>query len=672
MASSRSLRTAALPAALASVLAAAPLDAQEKQQPSAVALEEVIVTARKQEERLLDVPLAITALTSEQIEARGIRDLEDVAAFTPGLTLFSAMGEFLPTPVIRGVAPTDIFGETNAAIFLDGVYISGREGLNFSQIDMERIEVVKGPQAALYGRNAFSGAINYVTKRPTDEFEGKIEAQLGSDEYMIGQVSLSGPLIKEKLRGRIALLYDNWDGSYDNTFSSPDDIGGHEYKTVLGSLLWAPTESFDALLSLYVSDDHIGPPAMTTVETNCENQNFATPTAAPRLQNFCGELQGIDGADLSIPPQATGEERDVAHAHLTLQWDLGPGTVSALSGYARIKQKYFEEFSRSGVTLYEYTTNVGPPGAPSPLARFGANLLQIGPGEETTEFSQELRFSSDTERSFRYSVGAYFYNVETESRQDGHVSLTPLPADFRAFCPCAVTGPPSPTAPFGRGLGFGNAIFLNPYFTSSNGDAVDRIILESEREALSGFFWLEQEFAARWTARAELRYTNEDRGFRDLLAPRSADDSWDYMNWRTSLSFKPDDGTMWYGSVAHAEKSGGFATAAADLLGPPRQRITVVRPFDPEEITAFELGVKTTLADGRVQGDLALFYNDWKEIVIPQVFFDFNGQPVVQPYSVETNGGDASVKGVEPRAQRGPDSAADEHARALVAGLRAG
>ncbi|MBW7931176.1 MAG: Plug domain-containing protein, partial [Gammaproteobacteria bacterium] len=115
-------------------------------------VQEIIVTARKKAESLRDVPVAITAFSAESIEEAGIRDLDDVAELTPGLSFFNAQGEFLAVPVIRGMAPTDIFGENNAAIFVDGIYVSGREGLNFSQLDVERIEVVKGPQSALYGR----------------------------------------------------------------------------------------------------------------------------------------------------------------------------------------------------------------------------------------------------------------------------------------------------------------------------------------------------------------------------------------------------------------------------------------------------------------------------------------------------------------------------------------
>jgi iron complex outermembrane receptor protein len=167
-------------------------------------LEELIVTTRRMPERLLDVPLSITAFDADAIGAAGIRNLDDVAALTPGLTFSNVFGEVLPVPVIRGLAPTAIFQENNAGIFIDGVYVSGREGLNFSQLDLSKVEVVKGPQSAAYGRNTFAGAVLYTTARPTDSFETSVEAQYGSDDKVLGKLIVSGPLGTDKLKGRAA------------------------------------------------------------------------------------------------------------------------------------------------------------------------------------------------------------------------------------------------------------------------------------------------------------------------------------------------------------------------------------------------------------------------------------------------------------------------------------
>jgi len=126
-------------------------------------IEEIVVTARKHEENLQTVPVAITAFTAADIEAAGIRDLRDIATLTPGLVFDTMVGEYLAIPTIRGLTQNDLFGDVNnVEIFLDGVNVSGRSGLNFNLLDVERIEVVKGPQSALYGRNSFAGAINFV------------------------------------------------------------------------------------------------------------------------------------------------------------------------------------------------------------------------------------------------------------------------------------------------------------------------------------------------------------------------------------------------------------------------------------------------------------------------------------------------------------------------------
>ncbi|NDE03012.1 MAG: TonB-dependent receptor, partial [Gammaproteobacteria bacterium] len=206
-------------AAVSLIIAAATASPSWAQSEDSAGLEEVVVTARKQSEQLIDVPLAITAFTAEAIEARGISNLDDVAAFTPGLTFSNVIGDFLPAPVIRGVAPIDIFGELNTAIFFDGVYVAGREGINFNQLDLERIEVVKGPQAALYGRNAFSGAINYVSAKPTNEFKSKATVTLGNDGKKLVQYTASGPIGENGLKGRATLLHDEWDGSYENQYA---------------------------------------------------------------------------------------------------------------------------------------------------------------------------------------------------------------------------------------------------------------------------------------------------------------------------------------------------------------------------------------------------------------------------------------------------------------------
>ncbi len=605
-------------------------------------LEEVTTAARKVQERLLDVPLAITPYDAGDIEAAGIANLDDVAAFTPGLTFSHVFGGLLPVPVIRNMAPTAIFQENNAGIFVDGVYVSGREGLNFSQLDVASIEVVKGPVSALYGRNTFSGAILYTTARPTAQFEARAEAQYGSDDKALGKLLVSGPLAGEWLKGRAAVLYDNWDGSYPNQ-SGGDRIGGYEFTTFSGSLLFTPADSFEGLLSFYVSDDQLGVPAMTGIATNCENRNLVNP-ASFGFANFCGELPTADDDTFSAARGATGEDRDLVRATLNLTWSLpGGSTVAAISGYSSLQESFILDAQLSGGALFAYQATPFAPMAPGPLRSFATDLLLIGPGDETREFSQELRFSSAADEALRFSAGAYYYSTERESTSDGIAATAPLPGDFVGFCPCASVGMGA-----GFSLGFGNAIY-GPWFASLTGDTRFELASREETDALAGFGWLEYDFAGRWSARVEARYTEEEKTVTDLVGGTPEENNtWGFFTWRSDVSFKPHENRTLYASIATGEKSGAFDTATVDFDGSggnPAQ--LVVFTVDPEKNTTFEVGYKGRSAGGRVQSDFAVFYIDWRDLVIPQVITEIAGQQTNPPFALDVNAGDATVYGAE-------------------------
>ena len=383
--------------AAVAVLAGSVFAPTAQAQQGAVALEEIVVTARRVEERLQDVPLAITAFSAADIQSAGIENLEDVANFTPGMTFSNLIGEFLPVPVIRGIAPTAVQDrENNAAIFVDGVYVSGRQGLNFSQLDLERIEVVKGPQAAMYGRNSFSGAVNFVTARPTDEFRGKAELTFGDRGRIVASGAVSGPLVEDKLRARVAIIMNQWDGSYDNQAPNGPDIGGFEYETLQASLYWTPTDQFEADFSIYTSKDLIDVSALSSVTANCENVS----ARGQRLANFCGELPSVGKNDLRVVAGAEGEERDVDRAHLTLRLDTALGEFVSLSGFSQVEQTFLYDGSRGAPsTTFAYQSSISPFPRAFVLGSFDAELLQIGALDSTEEFSQELRFSSPDDRA---------------------------------------------------------------------------------------------------------------------------------------------------------------------------------------------------------------------------------------------------------------------------------
>ena len=615
-------------------------------QEGAVALEEIVVTARRVEERLQDVPLAITAFSAAEIQAAGIDNLDDVANFTPGMTFSNLLGEFLPVPVIRGIAPTAILDrEQNAAIFVDGVYVSGREGLNFSQLDLERIEVVKGPQAAMYGRNSFSGAVNFVTARPTDEFRGKAELTFGDRGRLTASGAVSGPLVEDKLRARVAIILNQWDGSYENQVPDGPDIGGFEYETVQGSLYWTPTEHFEAGLLLYTSKDHVDVSAVTSLTANCENVS----ARGMRLANYCGELPSIGKNDLSILTRATGEERDVDRANLTLKLDTALGEFSALSGFSKVEQTFLYDGSRGNpATTYAYQSFIPIRPPAFVLGTFDAELLQIGEPDSTEEFSQELRFTSPEDRSWRYSLGAYFYSVEKKEGDDGVAGQTPLPRGFARFCPCVEFFPGGGFAltPFrGARFSIGDGAF-RPWFSGPRGDVSREVVAMLETDAWSVFGAIDADFSEQLTGRVELRYTDEEKHSQDFVSASDLMNSWDFISWRATLDYKAGENTMYYASIAGAAKSGAFDFDTEDNVN--GETVSVVSYIDPEENTSFELGVKGTYLGGRLTADIAVFHIDWSEIVIPQLFnLDPNGIALTQPLGLDTNAGDATVTGLE-------------------------
>jgi len=608
-------------------------------------LEEIVVTTRKKEESLQDVPLAITALSAQEIEQARIEDLNDIAAFTPGLTFSNLFGEFLPVPVIRGMAPTAIFQENNAAVFLDGVFVSGREGLNFSFLDLERIEVVKGPQSALYGRNAFSGAINYVTARPTDELQIKGDATGGSDGRAGGKVSVSGPLGTDTLLGRFAVGYDTFDGTYDNRLSS-EDIGGHEYLTAQGTLWWTPTENLDITLTGYYSDDEIDESALASLAANCEDQ-AALPadsrdrTIVSRLQNFCGNVPSIDDDDIQIIAGADGERRDLLRFSLDINLDFSFGTFEFLTGYSDTEQKYRSDADHDLAGLpFVYTTT-----GFAPEATFTATELLLGLGDTTEEISQEIRFSSPEDRDLRYTVGGYWYDVEAEESQVGVIART-LPADSMGLCPCPgffTLG----SAIFGPWFGPNGNLdtFVDP---DGNPEIRDNI---EDTQAWSLFGAVELDFLDDFTGRVELRYTDEEK---DLFRPGTGlkrSDDWSYVTGRVSLDYQVNDDAMIYAYVATGEKSGGFDSDDVTILlpGGGDEDKDLILPFGEEKNTTFEIGYKGTAMDGRLQVNLAGYFIDWKDLVAPQIIETDpeTGFQLDQPVGFDTNIGDADVWGYE-------------------------
>ncbi len=652
--------------------------------PAAFSMDDIVVTTRKTEESLVDVPGAVTAFGADTIEEARIENLDDVAALTPGLNFFNPIGDILPVPVIRGIAPTDIFGEPNAAIFVDGVYAAGREGLNFALLEVERIEIAKGPQSALYGRNAFSGAINYITKRPSDEFESTVEVTAGSENRAQGRAMISGPLVQDVLAYRASVAFDDWDGSYDNPIGD-DDVGGYTYRTYQLGLQYTPNDRWDVLFNGYYSRDDVDDAAITGQIANCENIGGAG--VDQRLGNLCGELWALDQVNAqlnanipgnpNIPsslqffagddeiakiPGSNGEEREVIRLSLDADWDLDYGSFVSLTGYSRVEQWSIVDGTRNlGFTYpFNYCTDSFPftptttaCNLAAPLERFTAGEFVFSPLDTTEEISQELRFDSPRDQRIRYILGLYYFNIE---REDNEATLLARPIGLPfdgddVFAP--VVPPPGPPIAAGDGA-------FRPWFTERSTIDVDESAF-LETESYAAFGKLDWDVNDQLTLDFQLRYTVEDREVR-ITAPlaaagqqeRSTDASFNFWTGRAGFKFAVSDDWNLYGSVSNGTKAGGFNAEVVEVLADPgdpnseESRIVIV-PFEEEELLSYELGIKGRTSDDRFRFDTAVYMQDWTDIVIPQVFTTdpLTGESLEQPEGFNRNAGDATVWGYE-------------------------
>jgi iron complex outermembrane receptor protein len=198
-----------------------------------------------------DVPIAVTVFTGQDIRDAGIERPQDFIALTPNVTIVDTANVGDTQVTIRGQYSTRD-AESAFAYVVDGVLITNPNGFNGELFDLEQIEVLKGPQGALYGRNATSGAILVTTTRPSDEFEARIGGGFGDDELLKGNAMVSGALVKDKLFGRIAFSYRETDGQFENRFTGDDDVvNNFEETNVRGRLIWEPSEqlSIDATAS---------------------------------------------------------------------------------------------------------------------------------------------------------------------------------------------------------------------------------------------------------------------------------------------------------------------------------------------------------------------------------------------------------------------------------------
>ncbi|MGA0129116.1 MAG: TonB-dependent receptor [Burkholderiales bacterium] len=346
-------------------------------------LEEVLVTAQKREQSIQDVGVSVTAFTGDQLTSLGFTNSIDIIAQTPGLEVSGAGGGSINSFTIRGVTQNDFAAsqEGPVAVYVDDAYISTNVVTGFSLFDLARVEVLRGPQGTLFGRNATGGLIHYISQGPTQESEGFIDVELGEDARRRVEVAVSGPL-SDTVAGRLSGVYNKRDGLIENDIG-PDMMSRDDF-SIRGQLLFNPSDDLSVLLKAQYSDED----SIRGGYAHTLSYNGAYVTD-PSATDFFGYRS--EGGTWNQSNDFAGVfQAEATNLSLTVNWDTGTATFTSITNYQDIDHVYGEDADASPYDIYNYmgTTDV-------------------------KQFSQEFRLSWDGERS-RSVVGLFYLNIDGE------------------------------------------------------------------------------------------------------------------------------------------------------------------------------------------------------------------------------------------------------------------
>ncbi len=571
-------------------------------------LEEVIVTATKRAESLQDVPVAVTAFSSDTILDAGINNTSDLAIMTPSLNTNANTSPFTTRLTIRGIgtAQTDPALEPSVGVFVDGVFL-GRSGLGTSDLfDVERIEVLQGPQGTLYGKNTNAGAISVITQRPnTEESEAYIEASAGN--YGLGKLTAgaSGPL-GETLAYRLAGNVHQRDGYYDNGGAGVEDQNDVDDWNIQGKLLWQPTDT----LSVQLNVDHVD--RDTTCCAADSTQGDAVQEELVK-QGFAPDKNDPYDFNVATNEQDTfSMESDLVSLHIEYEQDWG--SITSITAW----------------NDYDYHTSLD--GDRSQL-----DLIFQSESNEGDSISQELRLDSSIGESVDYQLGLFYYD-QTTQRGDNTPTVF-LGDDFINIADQQDLPLPVPTI----------ALIAQP------GDFL-RYQNTWENKTLAVFGQATWHIGERTHVTGGLRWTDEERtadlfgesvstaplaslgSFLDIVfTPIDAklDRSNDNVDWLLKLGYDLGDQTLLYASVATGSKSGNFN----GVSGPVE-----LREFDDENTISYELGLKSTLLNSTLRLNAAAFFTEIEDYQFQQQLPVGIGTFVSNDGEVETSGLDVQIE----------------------------
>ncbi|MFD1216050.1 TonB-dependent receptor [Microbulbifer celer] len=516
-----------------------------------LSLEEVTVTAQRKSQNLQSVPIAVSAFGEEAMERGNMLDVEDVSAMTPGFSL-SSYNPVTPQPYIRGVGTnsSSVGDDASVGVFIDEVYAGRAGGYRADMFDVQRVEVLRGPQGSLYGRNVAGGAINVITNNPTDTFEAKAKVTGGNYNLKEFRGMLSGP-IADSVNGRVAVSRRTRDGWIENVNTGNDDLGNQDNLSVRGKLAVVLGDRTDLMLSAdYATDDLIGSGARSIVGyEDVFGTAHPTENDADKVDSF------VDGY----------AERDMYGVSAKLTHSLDTVDLVSITAYRT------QDYAFNDDMMGRY------------LAAAGAAMTNDA-AEESSQFSQELRVQSTGTEALEWTAGLYLFQEDVDRVESFDSSRVYDLAGFPGLMSRPVWDASNETTSYAV---FGEATYhFSPAWSASFGGR---------------YTYDQKDFTSVASgAPDEFGFLAEDYSV-------TADKNWKKFTPKATLTYTTENADIVYATISEGYKAGGFNGIAATEQG-----ATVA--FDPENATNYEIGFKTSMLGQRVRLNGAVFYLDYTDL----------------------------------------------------------
>lgn len=652
-----SVSSLALMIAFGATISAASANAQEtaSEKDETLQLEEIIVTARKRAENIMKTPVSVTAVTGEEVEQRGITSVQNLSEQTPGFNInnnASGRGDrSFQQLILRGFTPATT-DSTPVATFIDGVPVSSPTAV-MSVSSPERIELLRGPQSAYFGRNTFAGALNVVNKEPSGEFGGSLTTMIGTRNARRVQADLEGPIVEDKLSFRIAGDYNAKDGTYKNQANPSMTLGDQSSRNANMLLVATPNENLTIKAFGLISHDKDGPAAMGLIsaipvtdssgrvvvpgQSNCTLGGFnpfmcgtvpslpaTTPAGNYNVDSFVRNALAVTTNRLIDPDDAVdsyGLVRDYRHAHLVVDYDI-PDTNFTISSLTGINHEEWSSLSdignydSSGIANPNYTPTNG-------LRSYFSSAYLVE--NISKDFSQELRTSYNDGEALSFVAGLSYLSA------NGKRTVDTL-----------------------------DNIILNDEVTPSG---------KTESKTYGAFFGVTYNITDKLTASVEGRYQIDKlyayiSPLTDIVVTDStfvpagtyaagsklAEQTYKNFLPRLIVQYDWTDDVMTYASVAKGVNPASLNSGVVTYTG---QTATVAKSLgidlfvSPEKVTTYELGLKGTGINNRLRYTFAAYYSQWRDQL----------NQVIQTFVTDTGGfgsvfgtinsGNSDMKGLE-------------------------